>query len=88
MNPEQRILILERALRRIAELPFVTEERAGTWKDISNRQTELARVALEDNQVVDIDHLAQLTEQDLKSMSPQQIETARVKGQLADLLAN
>jgi len=44
-----RVQVLERALAQISELPFVTEETAWTWSDISKKQTEIARVALEDN---------------------------------------
>jgi hypothetical protein len=44
-----RVKVLEQALEQISELPFVTEESAWTWSDISKKQTEIARVALEDN---------------------------------------
>jgi len=44
-----RVKVLERALKYISELPFVTEESAWTWSDISKKQTEIAHLALEDN---------------------------------------
>jgi len=44
-----RVKVLEQALKQILELPFVTEESAWTWSDISKKQSKIACIALEDN---------------------------------------
>lgn len=42
-----KFLLLEEALEQIAWLPYVTEESPWTWKDICERQTEIAKEALD-----------------------------------------
>jgi len=44
-----RVKVLEQALKLILELSFVTKESAWTWSDISQKQTQIARIALEEN---------------------------------------
>ena len=43
----RRIRILENALEDIIDLPFLVEEKPWTWKDISTKQSQIAKNGLD-----------------------------------------